>query len=76
MNSKDKSYDWKFHGCALLDIIQENENERQVERDNDGVEILFTYFIVTDALPSQYRCRQNFLHEIQITVEQFPNRKI
>ena len=75
-NSKGKSHDWKFHGRALLDIIEEHERTREVEKDDEGAELLFTYFTITDASPSQYRCRQNFMQEIQITVEKFPTRKI
>ena len=72
--SKGKSNDWIYHNACFKDEIKRNEDVREVQYDADGIEMVFTYYIATDACPTQYRCRQNFLMAARICVEMFPNK--
>eukprot|EP00979_Chaetoceros_neogracilis_P013978 scaffold4283_cov133-Chaetoceros_neogracile.AAC.1 len=72
---KGKHSDHTFHRTCLRRVITDHERSREVELDEAGEPRLFTYFVVTDNCPNQYKCRHTFLSNAQIT-ELFPNRKI
>jgi len=67
--SVGKSNDWIFHNGCFKDEIRRNEDVRVVQYDDDGIEMVYTYYIATDACPTQYRCRQNFLMAARLCVE-------
>jgi hypothetical protein len=72
--SKGKSNDWIYHNCCILYLIEENESTRVLQYDERGNELVFTYFICTDACAGQYRCRQNFLSAAKICCEKVRNK--